>query len=90
MKIFVVYDSAAEAHGTPFFLRSTGEAVRSFTQAAHDAQTLVSKYPEQFTLFEIGTYDEISGQIEMFPVHKSLGKALEYISTSNNQHASGV
>jgi len=90
MKVFVVYDSAAEAYGLPFFIRSVGEAVRSFTQAAHDPQTLVSKHPDQFTLFEIGTYDDLNGHIEMYAAHKSLGKALEYISRSNEISLQGV
>lgn len=79
MKIFVVYDSAAEYYGTPFFVRSTGEAIRSFTQAAHDPQTLVHRHPDQFTLFEIGVYDEQRGNIEMYTAHKSLGKGIEYL-----------
>lgn len=79
MKQFVVYDSAAEAYGIPFYAKSTGEAVRSFSAAAKDPQTNIARHPADFTLFETGTYDELRGIVTSV-THKSLGKAIEYVS----------
>lgn len=82
MKVFCVYDSAAEAYALPFFQKSTGEAVRGFSTAAKDPQSQLSKHPADFTLFEIGEYNELTGEISMLQAHKNLGKALEYTQAS--------
>lgn len=82
MKVFVVYDSAAEAYGLPFYQRSIGEAIRGFSQAAKDPQSQISRSPADFTLFEIGEYDELAGDIFMMDAKKSLGTALEHASRS--------
>jgi len=80
MKVFTLYDSAAEAYDPPHFIRSTGEAVRLFSNAVKDPQTKVAKHPDDYTLFEIGEFDELTGQISMYNAHKSLGVATEYIA----------
>lgn len=80
MKVFVVYDSKAESYALPFYMKSIGEAVRGFGVAARDQQTMIAKHPADFTLFEIGDYDEFSGNISMYEAKKSLGTALEHIN----------
>lgn len=79
MKAFVVYDSAAEAYGIPFFMSTTGEAVRGFMTEAKNPQSRIGQYPSDFTLFEIGGYNQLNAEIETLPTPKSLGKALEYV-----------
>lgn len=83
MKTYVVYDSAAEAYGVPFFIRSKGEAVRGFAQAVKDPQTQINKHPADYTLFEIGEYDEISGEIKPYNAKINLGCAIEYAQQGN-------
>lgn len=79
MMVFAVYDSAAEAYGLPFFLKSTGEAVRSFQDATNDPKSQLSKHPADFTLFEIGRYNELQASFDLLVTPKSLGKAIEYV-----------
>lgn len=79
MLVFVVYDSAAEAYGLPFYQRTIGEALRGFSQAVKDPNSQLSRSPADFTLFEIGHFDEFSGTIEMYDAKKSLGTALEHV-----------
>lgn len=79
MLVFAVYDSAASYYAPPFCQRSKGEAIRSFTMGAKDPQTVISKHPDQFTLFEIGVYDEQKGEMIPHAAHISLGKAIEFI-----------
>lgn len=78
LKIFIVHDSKALCYGNPMVLKSPGEAVRSFTEVANDPSTVIGKNPEDFTLFEIGEYDERLGDILVYEVKKSLGLALDF------------
>ena len=77
-KIFSLYDSAVGAYNVPMFLRSRGEAIRSFQAAANEGDSNISKWPDQYTLFEIGTYDDASARVEMYAAPESLGTALQY------------
>lgn len=78
LKIFTVNDSKAKAWGMPMILKSSGEAVRSFTDVANDTATMIGKHPEDFALFEIGEYCEQTGVITSYPEKISLGSALDY------------
>lgn len=80
MKIFSVYDEKAEAFINPLFTHTTGLAIRGFTEAANDPQNNLAKHPGDFTLFEIGTWDEGKGVVTMLDAKISLGTALQYVS----------
>ena len=43
----------------------------------------MSRYPDDFTLFEIGEWDDDKGSVTMFETKKSLGLAIEYKKTKN-------
>jgi len=80
IKIYAVYDSAVGAHMHPMFFQSRGQAVRAWLDACVDPNTQFSKHPADFTLFEIASYDEETGQFENLPAKINLGTALELTS----------
>lgn len=73
-KMFAVYDSKAQVYGTPFCMGTIGLALRAFTDLAKDPQSTVSKYPQDFSLFQVGEYDDQLGQVSA-SVHINLGLA---------------
>lgn len=77
-KIFTVYDSKTQAYLPPFFTRSTGEALRMFETAANNQDHQFCQYSSDYTLFEIGSYDDLTAQITMLESKISLGTAIEY------------
>ena len=62
MKCFTVYDSKAEAFLQPFFMQSKGAAIRGFTELVNDKNHSFGKYPGDYTLFELGSFDEQTGK----------------------------
>lgn len=76
MKIYSIFDQAAEAFATPFFMHNDGLAIRAFQDNinAEDENNL-SKHPEQFKLFCLGDFDDKNGTIaaESGPVCISVG-----------------
>lgn len=81
MKIFTVYDSKAEAYLTPFFVPTTALAIRSFQSAANTADHDFNRYSADYTLFEIGSYDDHLGVVTPLDAHVNLGTALTYIAS---------
>lgn len=78
LKFFTTYDSKVEMYLQPFVMRSRGEAIRSWTQICNDPKTQFNQHPSDFTLFEIGEYDEETGALIPYHAKVSLGLALEF------------
>lgn len=89
--IYSVYDSKVGAYLQPFFMRSRGEASRAFTEAVADSNSPFCKHPDDFVLFELGTFDDSTGLFDMFSAPCSLGTALQFRVASNDiKHLEGV
>lgn len=78
-KIFSVFDSKTASYCAPFFLKARGEAIRSFADTAQGKDTLISTHPEDFTLFELGEYDDSCAKFTLYDTPLSLGVAIELI-----------
>jgi hypothetical protein len=78
LNIYSIFDSAAKAYAPPFFLHNDGLAVRGFQDNVNNPESQAFRNPDQFTLFHIGTYDDITGVIESAEVIRSMGNGLEY------------
>ena len=79
-KVFSVYDSKSEAFGRPMFAGTKGLALRSFTEISNDSGSEIGKYPADFTLFELGEYDDSNGSFNLHSTPISLGIAQEFVN----------
>lgn len=77
MKIFSVYDCKSESYARPFFEKTAALAIRAFEIVANEQGHQFNKYGEDYTLFEIGEYDEANAYIKAYAVLLPLGNALE-------------
>lgn len=79
LKMFSVYDSKVGAYLSPVFARSTGEMLRSFEAAVNDSGHQFCKHAEDFTLFEIGDWDDQKCMFVLKETPVSLGVAIEFL-----------
>jgi len=77
-KVFCLFDSKVEAYLPPRYYRAKGEAIREFSEAVNMNDNGISKYPGDFTLFEIGEFDDSTGFITMLNAPVSIGNGLEF------------
>jgi len=77
MEIFTVYDSKAEAYLQPFFLKTKAMAIREITDAANNPEHQFGKYPQDYVLFHIGSYNEDTATITQDKT-TSLGVVIEF------------
>lgn len=77
-KIYAVWDVKAKAYCTPSFELNRALALRTFNDIANDIQTKVHKHPHDFILFEIGEFDDNTGEI--------IGKKPESLGFPNNEN----
>lgn len=79
LKAFSIYDVKAEVYSPPFFLMTNGLAVRQFEQLANDLQTTIGQHPADFTLFEIGHFDDASGTLVNLQANNPLGAGIDFV-----------
>lgn len=78
--IYSIYDEKVEAYGQPFFAPTNPAAIRMFTDLTMDHNSSVSRHPQDYTLYQLGTYDDSTGKLESFENAVNLGRANEYIT----------
>jgi len=83
LKMYSIRDSKAEVYNTPFYQRSHGEAERAFTQLVGDDKSTVSKFPEDYDLYYLGTWDDQTGKGEVLDTPQHVVKAINVKKTLN-------
>jgi len=77
--VFTVLDSAANAYLPPFFAPTLEVALRRFRETVNSPAdgNQIAKYPEDYTLFQIGEFDQEQGRL--IPIEpRSLGVAITF------------
>lgn len=65
--LFVVYDCKVCNYSMPLFAQSDQAAVRAFSDALKQGDTLMSRHPEDFVLFRIADVDDSNGAVTTPP-----------------------
>jgi hypothetical protein len=78
--IFVVRDRATDQFGTPMFLVSSGQAIRSFSDEVNRAaqDNMMYQHPDDFDLYSLGSFDTNAGVFETsVPEQVAIGKMVK-------------
>ncbi len=78
--MFSIYDSKAEAYLQPFYSQTTGTAIRSFESAVNENGHDFNKYAGDYTLFELGDFDQADGVTTSRETQLNLGLAITFIT----------
>lgn len=82
--LYAIIDKAASAFFNPFVARKTAEAHRSFGDTVKDPQGNLSKHPEHFDLYQIGTFDPVSGEITPLKKIELVARATDFVDLKEN------
>lgn len=63
--VYTIKDAKTNAFANPFYSVNDATAIRSFEQAAADPNTTISQFPEDFSLYKLGTFTDESGQFTL-------------------------
>lgn len=64
--VYAIYDSAAHVFTAPTIDISDSSAVRSFQQAIANSGSVMNFKPDDFSLYQVGTFDVETGKLEPF------------------------
>lgn len=80
--LFSVFDVKGKLFGLPFCMINEGLAVRLFTEVVNDGKSTESKYPSDYVLYKLGTFDQKDGQVVMdVPIALGHGSSFVYQKT---------
>lgn len=61
--VYAVFDEKAKNFGAPFCTSNDNLAMRSFNDAAATPGSVIHNHPEDFKLYQLGTFDDNSGKL---------------------------
>jgi hypothetical protein len=80
LKAFTIYDVKAESYMQPFWKNTTGLALREFQEAANNPDNMIGRYPTDYVIFEIGTFDDTTATMVQYEAKVPLGSAHEFVT----------
>ncbi len=76
---FTVYDEKAECFGHPFFVSAMGIATRYMAEWVNNENSMMGKHPEDFTMYQIGFWNDSEAKFENFGQPKFICKGTDSI-----------
>lgn len=81
--LFTIRDTKGDIYNKPFPQLTKSEALRTFADLANDPQSTLSKHPEDYDLYYLGTFDTTSGKIEPLKSPEHIVKAINSIKQND-------
>lgn len=78
-RIVAVYDAKVGAYAQPWFVPTPGAAIRAFGDVVADKSSDIAKHPEDYSLFELGTWIPDKGRFEPFVAPVQIATALQFV-----------
>lgn len=87
MYVYSVRDAEAQLYGRPFYTTNAAIATRGFSQQVNTPeiegqQNDLFLHPESFELYELGTFDDNTGNFELHPQPKAICTAVSVKKSS--------
>lgn len=79
LQICSIYDSKAEAWITPMFFQSNAQAIRSFGDVVNNPDSEFGKHPEDYTLFNVGSFNPANGVLVAAAAPAALEKGVNCV-----------
>lgn len=77
--VFSIYDTGISTWLPPIYARNKGEMLRQFIDAINNPESKFSKYPSDYTLFELGTWNDDNCEFTFLKAPIKLGVAIEFV-----------
>lgn len=74
-------DSKTDQYGNPQFIMTVGQGIRSFDDEVNraDENNILHTHPEDFSLWQLGEFENSDGTFNLFPTPKILVQADQLI-----------
>lgn len=80
LKLFAIYDTKTKAYLNPFVSLNEATASRSVS-AAISSDPVFSTHPDDFSLWEVASFDSTSGEVESRTPLSCLGSLVQLVKS---------
>lgn len=82
--VFAIKDHKNQTFGNPFMMPTSVDAMRQFEIVASDSRSIIAQYPNDFDLFEVGSFDNESGRLYSGELPKLIQKSATFGSNPDS------
>ena len=82
--MYTIYDSCAQVYQRPFAAQSDGEAMREFGDIANGNDHPISRHPEHYSIWRIGTFSGSDGELG-YETKECLAHAIDLLQDKPQQ-----
>ena len=86
-RMFSAYDRKLGVYYSPFSFLHLGQALRAWETICTDGQSMMSKHPADFVLFEVGEFDDDKGELVAHNPIRQVATALEVVDRQKSKPA---
>lgn len=79
IRMYSIYDKKVNVYQPPLFCHNAGDALRTCHMHFSNPETKVNKYPEDFDVYDIGEYDDQTGQLKPHTNPQFLSTAVDIL-----------
>jgi len=79
-KLYSVFDVKTQVFCKPFYAENDATALRGFTYAANDKTTDIGRWPEDYSLFFLGSFDDSDCTIVTVTAPLSIAHAIALVN----------
>ncbi len=83
LQLYAIFDTASGIYDKMVFARADGEVTREFQDLVTKADHPYAQHPEDYTLFRLASYDNLTGKITD-EANECLATGLELVALSRN------
>lgn len=73
-----IYDEKSELFTNPILQITKGEALRNFITEVESGKSMLSSHPQDFKIYELGTFDDQSAKFIIYDIPRLLDSAINY------------
>ena len=85
--VFTVHDVKAQAYLPPFILPKREMAIRTFSDCVNSDSHQFAAHPEDYTLFELGFFDDETALYNLRNAPQSLGNGVDFVQYTDVSEA---
>lgn len=85
-QMYSIFDLKVGVYHPPICFRSPGEAIRTFVSSANSGDSLLSKYPRDFSLYHLGSWDDETAAYQVLPEPAFIGVLADLIGYESQSH----
>lgn len=82
--LYSVYDEKIMSYGPVICMDNEVNAIRAFSSVANDKSSDIGRFPDDFRLYQVGTFDSEAGVIDRFPIPVLVASASKFVRSSEN------